>query len=75
MSALQGARRHGNCTSLTYTPSLVLVCALVHLIDPLGKLFKVRDDEHFPESLRQQHDVVAPTSARKKRGGTKNPLI
>lgn len=43
------------------------MCALVHLIDLLGKLVKVRDDELFSESLSQQHDVVAHTSAGKKK--------
>lgn len=56
-----GAER---CGSVTYLSSLVLLCAVVQLIDLMGKLVKVRDDEFLFESLSQQHDVVPHTPTR-----------
>lgn len=52
------------CWYATHLSCLLLLCAVIHPIDLLGKLCKVRDDELFFKSLSQQHDVVAHTPTR-----------
>lgn len=56
--------------SVTYLPSILMLCTFIYLIDLVGELFKVRDDEMFSERICQQHDVVAHTPTRKHKRKT-----
>lgn len=49
------------CVGGAYLSCLLLVCAVIHLIDLLGEVGKVWDDELPLKSIRQQRDVVADT--------------
>lgn len=42
----------------------MLLRAVIYLVDLVGKLSKVGDDELFLKGLCQQHDVVAHTPTR-----------
>lgn len=46
-----------------YLSRLLLVRAVVHLVDLLGEVGKVWDDEFSLKSICQQHDAVADTPA------------
>lgn len=46
------------CVGGAHLSRLLLVRALIHLIDLLGELGKVWDDELSLKSICQQHDVV-----------------
>lgn len=64
MSLRQATGKHGITAGVAYLSSLLPLRTLIHFINLLSELLKVRDDELFSESLSEQHDVVAHTPAR-----------